>query len=51
MDLQDKQTTETTVDTVYEKPAIEIIEMETETSILVGSGGGDDFNPGGGWGN
>jgi hypothetical protein len=31
---------------IYEKPAIEIIEMETETNILVGSG--DDYNPGGG---
>ncbi|MBB4036638.1 hypothetical protein GGR21_002544 [Dysgonomonas hofstadii] len=30
---------------VYEKPAIEIIEMETE-GILCGSGG--DYNPGGG---
>jgi len=31
---------------IYEKPAIEIIEMETEGCILAGSG--DDYNPGGG---
>lgn len=32
---------------VYEKPTIEIIEMVTE-GILCASG--DDFTPGGGWG-
>ena len=31
---------------VYEKPQIEIIEMEMEGSILAGSGG--DYTPGGG---
>ncbi len=34
----------------YEKPAIEVIEMETE-GILCASGTGGDFEPGGGWGN
>lgn len=32
---------------VYEKPMIEIIEMEMEGNILRGSG--DRYNPGGGW--
>lgn len=31
---------------VYEKPTIEVIVMEMESSILAGSGG--DYNPGGG---
>ncbi|MDR2919678.1 MAG: hypothetical protein LBV72_09995 [Tannerella sp.] len=31
---------------VYEKPQIEVIEMEMESSILAGSGG--DYKPGGG---
>ncbi len=35
--------------TAYEKPSIEIIEMEME-GILCGSGGGGDYNPGGGFG-
>ncbi|GAB6119919.1 hypothetical protein [Dysgonomonas termitidis] len=30
----------------YEKPQIEVIEMEMESSILAGGGG--DYNPGGG---
>ncbi len=35
----------------YEKPTIEIIEMEMESSILAGSSGvSDDFIPGGGGG-
>ena len=32
----------------YEKPAIAVIEMETE-GILCASGGGSDYEPGGEW--
>jgi hypothetical protein len=39
------QETEKVINEAYEKPAIEIIEMETE-GILCGSG--DQYNPGGG---
>lgn len=33
----------------YEKPVIEVIEMEMEHPILASSGSGDDFEPGGVW--
>ena len=39
---QQEQTSES-----YQKPMIEIIEMETEGAILTGST--DRYNPGGGW--
>lgn len=35
----------------YEKPAIEIMEMEMEGILCASGGSGEDFNPGGGWGN
>lgn len=45
--MKTEETTQQTEKTVYEKPAIEVIEMEMESPILQGS----DFQPGGGWGN
>jgi len=45
---QEQNETQTTEKEVYEKPDIEIIEMETEGNILAGSG--DHYTPGGGKG-
>lgn len=47
MKTNQEQTTQQTVKEIYEKPQIEIIEMEMEGSILQAS----DYKPGGGWGN
>ncbi len=46
---QEQNNAQQDVKEVYEKPQIEVIEMEMESSILAGSGG--DYKPGGGWGN
>lgn len=43
---QNQNSTQQELKEIYEKPTIEIIEMEMESSILAGSGG--DYNPGGG---
>lgn len=45
---QEQNNSQQAVKEVYEKPQIEVIEMEMESSILAGSG--EDYNPGGGWG-
>ena len=49
MKTNQKQNNRNEVKEVYEKPLIEIIEMEMEGCILAGSG--NDFAPGGGWEN
>ena len=46
---QEQSNPQNGVKEIYEKPLVEIIEMEMEGCILAGSGG--DYNPGGGWGN
>ena len=49
MKTNQKQSNRNEMKEVYEKPLIEIIEMEMEGCILAGSG--SDFAPGGGWEN
>lgn len=43
---QEQNNSHKEVKEAYEKPQIEVIEMEMESSILAGSG--DNYNPGGG---
>ena len=45
-------TAKTTGTEAYQKPKMELVEMELEGYILAGSGGsGENFGSGGGWSN